>query len=147
MPKLPRRSSVGPQLRRRLDPRRAIVIHHVTNGPAAGWLHTHGLSAHGKPELEIRSVPVFLGCEASALLNAIGDYLLNDATTPLLAGQTMQCGRSVILFVEGRPEPDAGYDPGHYQHCVRLILVDPPEMGCACEECASERARGSGSSH
>ncbi len=142
-----RRSNAARRARRPLDPRREVVIHHVTDGPGAGWLHTHGLSVHGKPELEIRSVPLFLGRHASALLNEIADYLLNEATAPLLAGQTMQCGRSVIQFVEGRPEPGAGYDPEHYLNCVRLVLVDPPDAGCACERCASERARGSLISH
>ena len=83
-------------LRGRLDPRREIELHFVTSGPAKGWLHTHGLAAHGKPELEIRKVPLFLRGAAGAVLNDLADYLLNDATTPLLAGQTVSFGSSSI---------------------------------------------------
>jgi hypothetical protein len=126
--------------RRRLDPRRAIVLHHVSDGPARGWLHTHGLAAHGKPELEVRNVPLFLGALVAGLLNDFADYLLNDATAPLLAGESIRFGSSSIHVVEGHADLDAGYEPGHYRD-LRLVLVDPPDTGCACEECAKERAR------
>ena len=55
----------------RLDPKREIVLHHLTDGQAKGWLHTHGLAAHGKPELEIRNVPLFLGTAAERAARTI----------------------------------------------------------------------------
>jgi hypothetical protein len=133
------RPSISPSLRP-LDARRAIVLHHVTDGPARGWLHSHGLAAHGKPELEIRNVPLFLGRLAAGLLNDLADYLLNDATAPPLAGESIRFGSSSIHVVEGHADADAGYDPEHYRD-LRLVLVDPPHTGCACEECAKEPAR------
>ena len=59
------------------------------------------------------------------------------------AGQLVQCGASSIRVVAGRPDADAGYDPEHYEDGVRLVLMDPPDTGCACDECAKELARRS----
>jgi hypothetical protein len=118
-----------------------IAVHSICDGPARGWLHTHGLAEHGKPELEIRSVPMFLSSAACSILNDVADYLLNDATRPLLAGETMVLGKSVVLAVASGPDEAAGYDPLHYEGQVRLRLVDPPAGPCEREECAKERAR------
>lgn len=41
--------------RQRLDPKREILLHYVTDGPAKGWMHTHGLTAHGNPELRFET--------------------------------------------------------------------------------------------
>lgn len=132
----------GSRRRQRLDAKREIVVHHVTDGPAKGWIHTHGLDAHGKPELEIRSVPLFLGGVATGLLNDLADYLLNDAASPVVAGQLVSWGRRSIQVLEARPDEDAGYDPAHYL-TTRLVLVDPPSDRCACDECVRESARRS----
>ncbi len=131
----------GARRRQRLDPRREIVVHLVTDGPAKGWLHTHGLDAHGKPELEIRDVPLFLGSAGTGLLNDLADHLLNDAAS-LVAGELVAWGRSSIQVLEARPDDEAGYDAAHYR-TTRLVLVDPPGDACACDECAKERARRS----
>lgn len=125
---------------RRLDPKREIVLEYVTDGPARGWLHTHGLARHGKPELELRKVPAFLRRPAYALLDEVADYLLNRAIAPLLPGQTMLLGRDVILFVESAADDEGGYDSLHYGECVRLCLVDPPPGLCDCDECARDLA-------
>ena len=125
--------------RRRLDPRREVEIHVLTGGPARGWVHTHGLAARGRPELEIRSVPLFLAAAAARLLNDLAEYLLNDARAPLLAGQIIHCGRSALQVVAAHPDPDGGYDREHYVD-ARLLVVDAPDTGCACEECARELA-------
>jgi len=129
----------APGRRERLDARREIVVHQVTDGPAKGWLHTHGLDAHGKPELEIRGVPLFLGAAAAALLNELADHLLNDALAPFVAGDLVRWGRSTFQVLEARPDEDAGYDAGHYQ-TTRLVIVDAPSDECACDECAREAA-------
>jgi hypothetical protein len=111
----------------------------VTDGPARGWLHTHGLAAHGKPELEIRDVPLFLGAVAGQLLNDLAGHLLNDAAVALVPGELVQWGRRTILLAEGRPDEDGGYDPAHYA-TPRIALRDPPDGSCACDECARERS-------
>lgn len=137
----PRRAPRPDRLRdRRLDPKREVMLHHVTDGPAKGWLHTHGLAAHGKPELEIRGVPRFLGRAAAGLLNDLADYLLNDATAPLAAGELIAWGASTIRVVAGEPDEAAGYDPAHYES-VRLVIEDPPDSGCECAECSDDLAR------
>ncbi len=132
----------GSRRRQRLDPKREIEVHHVTDGPAKGWIHTHGLEAHGKPELEIRGVPLFLGAAATGLLNELADYLLNDAVAPLVAGELVAWGRWSIQALAAWPDEEAGYDPEHYR-TTRLVLVDAPSDGCECDECARERARRS----
>lgn len=126
--------------RRRLDPRREIVVDVVIDGPAKGWIHTHGLAARGLPELELRGVPLFLRDAAAGLLDDVAGYLLNDATRPLLPGQSIGCGARSVQVIEGRPDPEAGYDPEHYSGCTRLTLIDPPEGACRCEACERELA-------
>lgn len=126
--------------RQRLEPKREIVLHHVTDGPAKGWLHTHGLAAHGKPELEIRNVPSFFAAAGGELLNDLADYLLNDASAPLLAGELLHWGAVTIRVLAASPDADGGYDPAHYDGCNRLVLVDPPDTVSACEECAKSAA-------
>jgi hypothetical protein len=130
----------GASTTRRLDPRREVVLEYTVDGPARGWLHTHGLARHGVPELELRNVPRFLRGPACALLNEVADYLLNRATRPLLPGQTMLLGRDVLLFVESGPDERAGYDRLHYEGCVRLRIIDPPPGPCDCDACARELA-------
>ncbi len=133
----------GSRRRPRLEAMREIVVHHVTDGPAKGWIHTHGLEAHGRPELEIRNVPLFLGGAATGLLNDLAEYLMNDAVSPLVAGELIAWGRWSIQALAARPDDDAGFDPEHYR-TTRLMLVDAPSDGCECDECARERARKSG---
>jgi hypothetical protein len=128
----------------RLDPRREIVLHYITEGPARGWLHTHGLAVHGRPELEIRNVPLFLRGAAANLLNDLADYLLNDAAKPLVAGELIDLGGTTSLqVVAAGGDAEAGYDPAHYDGYIRLTVGDAPPTGCECEECAREYARRS----
>jgi len=138
-----RPSRRDPRGRQRLDPKREIVLHYVTDGPARGWLHTHGLAARGKPKLEIRNVPMFLRAAAAGLLNDVAGYLLNDASAPLLAGDLVHAGAETVCVLAARADAEAGYDPAHYEGCVRLVVVDPPATGCECDECAKELARRS----
>jgi hypothetical protein len=92
-------------------------------------------------------VPLFLAGPAGELLNEVAGYLLNDATSPLLAGQSIKLGSRIVDVVEGRPDEDAGYDPEHYAGCTRLTLIDPPEGPCRCEDCERELARRGGRVH
>jgi hypothetical protein len=128
------RSSSG-----RLKAVREIVLDLVTTGPARGWLHTHGLAAHGKPELEIRNIPVFVGAAAAGLLNDVADYVLNT-TRPVAPGDLVRWGRVAVRLAEARPDPAGGYDPEHYV-VPRLQLVDAPEDPCLCDDCCAECAR------
>ena len=125
--------------RMRLDPIREITIEALTDGPSRGWLHTHGLARHGKPELEIRGLPLFMRRAGSAILNDLAGYLLNDATAPLLPGQIIEGPGGPIRAVEGRPDDSLGYRADHYT-TPRLTLVDAESMGCECDECAKEKA-------
>jgi hypothetical protein len=116
----------------RVDVQEAIIVHVVTDGLARGWAHTHGLSAFDEPELEIRGLPCFMAPSAVGLLNTIADYMLNDATKPIRAGQNMDLGRVVVRFEEGKPDESAGYDNNHYE-TRRLTLVDVESVPCdAC---------------
>ncbi len=138
MARMRRRPRDGTSGRQRLDPKREIVVHHVTDGPAKGWLHTHGLAAHDRPELEIRDVPAFLAAAAAGLLNDIADYLLNDASAPLVAGDLLEWGAVTIRVLAAAPDAHRGYDPAHYEGCDRLVLVDRADAGCSCQECAKQ---------
>ena len=111
----------------------------VCEGPARGWLHTHGLAALGHPELEIRGVPMFLGNAAAQVLGDLVEYLVNEATHPLLAGQTVGLARASFQVVEARPDEAAGYGEEHYRD-ARLTLVDLPPHPCDCDDCAREMA-------
>ena len=43
---------------RRVDVTSALTIHMISDGEGMrGWVHTHGMAAFGKPELEIRGLP------------------------------------------------------------------------------------------
>lgn len=121
--------------KKRIDPVEVIQIDAVTNGPAKGWVHTHGLGEFGKPELEIRNVPPMFFGAAAMILNEIADYMLNDAPKPVLAGQTMQLGRSRLKFVKAEADEKAGYDLNHYETDV-LKIESLDET--SCQHCHSE---------
>lgn len=121
--------------------KRTVVIHLVEDGPARGWIHTHGLAAHGRPELEARGIPLFAGPGVAALLNEIAAYMLENPDRPVLGGETMACRRATVLFLPGRADEALGYDEDHYA-TGRLTVVDPPG-GVPCECCREEAARSS----
>lgn len=134
-----RSRAAGCGSRARLDARKLVQLELVCEGPARGWLHTHGLAALGHPELEIRGVPMFLGSAAAQVLGDLAEYLVNEATHPLLAGQTVGLARGSFQVIEGRPDAAAGYDDAHYRD-VRLTLVDLPPHPLDCDDCAREAA-------
>jgi hypothetical protein len=131
----------GPPARenvKHVTPADVMYTHQVGDGPARGWVHTHGLAALGLPELEIRGVPLLLGRQAAALLEGIADYMLNEAGKPVLAGHKMRLNESMFQLIEGAPNDAAGYDSGHYGAGVtRLTLVDM-EGAHSCQLCEAE---------
>lgn len=41
------------------------------------WVHTHGMAKLGKPELEIRNVPLLFQAAAGFMVNELADYIFN----------------------------------------------------------------------
>lgn len=119
----------------RIDVVKEIQVHNVTDGPAKGWVHTHGLAKFGKPELEIRNVPSIFGTAACSMLNGIADYMVNHATKPILPGQHMEWDRATILrFHEGKADEAAGYDENHYKTPVLTVTARDFECSCCTPE-------------
>jgi hypothetical protein len=94
----------------KVDIMKEIVVIGVTEGPEKGRHYTRGMSKFGKPELEIRDVPLFLGPAATQILNAVADYMINDEADIKL-GQNMALGdrsRCVFKFEKLKPlNPDS----------------------------------------
>jgi hypothetical protein len=115
---------------KKIDVQKEVQIHFITEGPAKGWTHTHGLARFNRPELEIRDVPALFSTAACALLNGVADYMLNRATNPVLAGQNMEWDRATVLhFHEGLADEEAGYDRNHYETPVLTITSREHECG------------------
>ncbi len=117
---------------RRIDVRKLIEIHHLTDGPCKGWVHTHGLAKLGRPELEIRHVPPLFVSSAGRILNSVAEYMLGNEDKPVLPGHTMELDRAtLLLFSEGKADAAAGYDASHYR--VPVLTIHALEQ--LCEEC------------
>jgi hypothetical protein len=108
-----------------------VLIHWVTSGESTGgWVHTHGMCAHGLPELEIRNVQGFLGEQAAKLLRHVSDYMLGSGNEVLL-GQTMATSdRTRFRFIKDCPIPG---EEDHYE-VERWRLV---EVSVHCDECGA----------
>jgi hypothetical protein len=120
-----------PSAKKQINVQKEIRIDMVTNGPAKGWVHTHGLAKFGRPELEIRNVPSYFSATAGTLLNEIADYMLNGTDKPVLAGQKMAIGRFTLFkFHKFGPDDKAGYDSNHYG--TERLCIGDTEMQCAC---------------
>lgn len=114
--------------KRRLEVRRLVEVHLVPEPGSGVWVHTHGLAAHGHPELEILGVPSYFVEAAGSLLNTVGDYVLNER--PVKAGERMQLGPlAFVRFEEAKVRPGA---ENHYEDPV-LRLVD--SAGMVCGDC------------
>lgn len=110
-----------------------IHVDAVVDGPAKGWVHTHGLDRFGRPELEIRNVPTLFSAAACALLNEVADYMVNGTDKPVLAGQNMQLGQHTLLkFHKAEPDDKAGYDTNHYT--VPRLQILGIDQKCSCCE-------------
>jgi hypothetical protein len=94
-----------------------VDIHWVTD---SGWIHTHGLSDLGLPELEIRDVPGYLGEAAVSLIRRIHGYMI-DNKRQIKAGETFVASpRTCFRLVASFPIE------GHEDHYIaeRLRVVD-----------------------
>lgn len=87
-----------------VDVQKSIIIHIIFNGEnTKGWLHTHGMFVYGMPEVEMRSVPLFLAHAAGELINRVCDYMLNSEDKFFKAGQVFDFGGSVFKLVRAPP--------------------------------------------
>jgi len=113
------------------SPMTGIQMHHVTNGDETqGWVHTHGMTAFGLPELEMRNVPSFLVEGAAKLLRSICHYMRQPGVV-ISVGETMATSpRTRFRFLKSQPIP------GHENHFVeeRWQIV---EVEMSCDECGT----------
>jgi len=113
---------------KKIDPQDVTELHIVSSGDVKGWLHTHGMAAFGKPELEMRGVPLFLAAPAAELMNHIADYLLNSDNKTVKVGETMQMSEMCIVrFVASSP---INGDEEHFES-ERWEIVDAMTNKCA----------------
>lgn len=116
----------------------SIQIHIVSTGVAEmGWIHTHGMSKFGCPELEMRGIPLYLMEPAASLLNHVADYMIEQrraGTRPVQLGHTMAVSRrTAFRFV--KLDPIEGSE-NHYVE-ERWALSDEPMRG-RCVECGDD---------
>lgn len=116
----------------------SIQIHIVSTGVAEmGWIHTHGMTKFGCPELEMRGIPLYLMEPAAGLLNHIADYMIEQqqsGRTPVKLGHTMAVSRRTALkFVKLPPIPEC---ENHFLE-ERWALSDEPMRG-QCAECGED---------
>lgn len=95
-----------------------------------GWIHTHGLSELGYPELEVRDAPSYLAEPAADLLRQIFEYMI-DSKTRIKPGETMATSpRTRFRLVQAVPIEG---DEDHY--LVERLTV--AEHGAVCECCGA----------
>jgi hypothetical protein len=83
-------------------------------GDTTFWVHTIGLSKHGRPELEFRNVPILAVQHVQAELNEWGFYVLTEKA--IQAEQNLQC--------EG--------DPAYILHASESDNLKWDEIGVPC---------------
>jgi hypothetical protein len=111
---------------KKLDPLKVIVIHAIVGDEVLnGWVHTHGMVAHHKPELELFIRPVFMIPLVFDFVNDVAEYILNSPKE-VKAGDTMQMGNHRFKLVAANPLPD---QEAHYDYDV-LRLED---IGYPCD--------------
>jgi hypothetical protein len=114
-----------------------MYTHQVSDGPARGWVHTHGLADVGLPELEMRGVSLVLGSAAAKLLEDIAEYMLNEPK-PIRAGHTMGLGLARFRFEEGVADDANGFDTNHFDDVTRLSVVELEPAAYGCYVCEAE---------
>ncbi|MSR74060.1 MAG: DUF2314 domain-containing protein [Planctomycetes bacterium] len=113
----------------------ALFAIHTLPGRGGNWIHTHGLSRAGIPELELLCVPADDQGEATDLLEAAADALLNGAE-PTNEG-LLQLGDEVAVRLMGAAEAlpllaedCAGGLKDRGEHPTNSwVLLDPDSVG------------------
>jgi len=127
-----------------------VAVHLI---PELRWCHTHGLAAHGLPELEVRDVsPLFLSA-AGVLLNRVAEYLLENPPGHVKLGQTMETDRFTVFRFE-KLEPIAPDQAEEYADERWCLVAVEGAVRCACcdksigsqEPCAHEHEPPKGGS-
>ncbi len=94
-----------------------------------GWVHSHGMSRFGLPDLEARDVPDFLMEPAAGLLRDLCDYMIQSGQA-IHPGEYVQLSpQTTVTLVQADPEPD---DPDH--DGIERLRVEGVQTGC--EHCA-----------
>lgn len=128
--------------KKRIDPVKNIDITLVSEGPRKGWVRTVGMARFGKPELEMRNVPLFLFGPAGEMLNGLADMLLNE-THDVKAGESIQFNDlCVFRVVRSAPFDDKSID-GIKDNALlasapHWTVIDEPMEGM-CTLCNSGR--------
>ena len=105
-------------------PVEGVIFHHVL---ATGWVHTHGMTAFGLPEFEIRDVPDLFVEAACGILRSVCHYLKAHGVV-VRAGETMALSpKTAFRFI--RPEPIPGEDDHYQQERWQIVEV---EASCDC---------------
>ncbi len=113
-----------------VDAREHVTVHQEKGPKDTLWVHTHGLSKFGRPELEVCGIPAALGEAACRLLIELSQYLVGGGV--LRPGGTVGDSRSP-LFLRLRQDDSKRHYAG-----PSLELVDigedgkPLESGGAC---------------
>jgi hypothetical protein len=116
----------------RIDVIKEIVVEGIIDGNTKGWVHTHGMAKFGKPELEMRNVPLFLVGQATHLINQVCDYILNSGKK-VQAGEVFQMGPSIFRLHEASPiDPDDKALVELHYRTPRWIFVEMQHECAAC---------------
>jgi hypothetical protein len=75
------------------------------------WVHTHGMAKLGKPELEVRDVPLLFQAAAGHMVNNLADYILNEEAEVKL-GHIFSSNPFEMVYL-ARLEPIGGQED-HY---------------------------------
>lgn len=106
-------------------PVEGVVLHHVLG---TGWVHTHGMTAFGLPELEIRDVPDLFVEAAAGILRTVCHYLKTPGVV-VRVGETMALSpKTAFRFV--RPDPIPGEDEHYRDERWRIVEIESSCDGC-----------------
>lgn len=126
-PILPFRATVG-NVREGHDRGRAAKRFDLHWVVGLGWIHTHGMTDRGFPEVEVRHIPDFLAEPAADLIRHVCDYML-DTGTRIRPGETMETSpRTRFRLVRAEPLP--GEEDHYTVECLQIVDVEH-----TCDSC------------
>jgi hypothetical protein len=97
------------------------------------WVHSDGMAALGRPELEVRNVPILLAEAAGDILYEVCNYII-DTNAIFKAGDTLDLDSlPEIIFVEAMPIP--GEENYYKVEHLSLITLYPTCPYCALNDC------------